>query len=174
MKGSTLAEDSLILNVVVPQCCVAPICVSPSFPLGSIQEHFPGRCFIYRGQLLDENQTFAFYGMKSKDSMVALPANRSEVMTERWATITRDSETFYDMIQSLMEAPSRSETLRIQDLRAMRLESRPRQYRRFLTSFAPSIDLAVAPMKSEATVIPKPPEDVSTEALPDPWRQWNS
>jgi hypothetical protein len=70
------------------------------------------------------------------------------------------------MIHSLMEQTSRRETQRIQDIRAMRLECRPRQYRRFMASFLPSIDVNSSSKKEKPTIISDPPMDLSCDPLP--------
>jgi hypothetical protein len=109
--------------------------VSETALIGSIDSHFPGRCFVYHGELLENHRTFASYGIHSSDSVIALVADGSTAADRRWATITSASDTFDEMVRSIMNPTSRMENLRIRDIRALRLESRPRTYARFLQSF---------------------------------------
>jgi hypothetical protein len=159
-------SDFLHLNVVLPHICVTPVSLSGQSLVRIIQDRFPGRIFIYRGQVLDVNRPFSFYGMQPKDSVVAIASDSERTRLEQWLSTTSDFDTFGDMIHSLMEQTSRRETQRIQDIRAMRLECRPRQYRRFMASFLPSIDVSSSSKKGKPTIIPDAPLDLSCDPLP--------
>jgi hypothetical protein len=169
---SILEDDppasSIQLNVVVPQCCVTPVVVAETALIGSIDSRFPGRSFVYNGELLQNHRTFASYGIHSSDSIVALASDGSKGAFNRWATMTRDSETFDEMVRSVMDRQLRIENLRIQDIRTLRLESRPRTYSRFLQTFVQQ-DAAKSNQNRVPTVIPDPAEALRDHPLPVLW-----
>jgi hypothetical protein len=161
--------DSLRLNIVIPMCCVTSLAVSGSALVGSIRGRFPGRCFIYKGEHLEENRAFSSYGMQSTEPIVAVACDWPRSVAQHWAEITRNSDGFYDTIRGVMNRATRLEALRMHDVRALRLETRPRHYRRYVNSSSPLKAADLSKLGQSATVIPRPAERPSIEPLPFAW-----
>jgi hypothetical protein len=160
--------SSIVLHIIVPQCCVTPVLVSGQALIGSIDSQFPGRSFLYNGELLQHHRTFASYGIHSSDSIVAVASDGTKAVYDRWVMITRESDTFDEMVRAVVNQESRNENLRLHDIRALRLESRPRTYARFLKTFEPPA-AAKSPQGRIPTVIPCPASGLCEERLPAPW-----
>jgi hypothetical protein len=123
---------------------------------------------IFNGQLLDDNCTLDFYNIQPNDSIVALPSSpAASAQVERWMRITRDADAFSDCVRSLINEKSRSEVLRLQDLRAMRLESRPRVYRRICAAECNTSTMSTGTV--HPTVIPRKENEASNKPLPVYW-----
>jgi hypothetical protein len=159
-------SDSLRLNVVVPHRCITPVFLSGQCLVGRIEEEFPGRIFLYDGQILDRNRTFSFYRIRSEDCIIAVLSESSRVELEQWRAKSRDREAFHGQVHPLMDPRLRGVMYRLQDFRERRSELRPRQWRREVAGFLPSIEVGLGKKKCEPTVIPELPMDLSCEPLP--------
>jgi hypothetical protein len=162
-------SSHVLLHIVIPQCCVTPVFVSSSARISAVRSQFPGRRLIYNGELLQNNRTVASYGMHSCESIVAIAAEDLSCPSRQWTVITRDSDSFNDMIRAVMNNEARGEIMRIRDLRAIRQETRPRTYRRWLRSFNGSSVEAKSPDPQGGTVVPVSPKTLCEDPLPSAW-----
>jgi hypothetical protein len=137
--------------------------VSSLSPISTVHVHFPGKSLVYNGELLQNNRTFASYGMHSCDSVIAIPEDSSAVS---WAAFTKNSDGFDDMIRAVMNNKARMEIMRVHDIRAMRHEGRSRNYRRWLRTFEASLGAGESPRKRFGTVIPDRAESLCEDPLP--------
>jgi hypothetical protein len=90
--------------------------------------------FIFEGELLDRRRTLDCYNIKNNDAVVAIPVNRSDTVANHWMRVTRDSDSFMESIQFAIHHESHTNFLRLKDLRAQKLEFRPRAFRKMMVS----------------------------------------
>jgi hypothetical protein len=160
-------DGPISLNIIIPRHRLRVISLLRSSSIALLKELLPNLDLIFNGQLLNEKCTLEFYNLQPNDLIVALPANPGAGQMERWMRITRDSDTFGDAVRSLLNQKSRTECLRLQDLRAARTELRPRLYRRLCDAERNAPGLLTS--RTSATVIPDQRPNASTEPLPACW-----
>lgn len=93
--------------------------------------------FIYKGQILNKDQTFSFYDIPdgSKIAMIpedAMKANPS--FREKWLNITCDKENFDKKIEMSTNSDCRKEMSRLSDIRYQKLELKRRNHSFFIRS----------------------------------------
>jgi hypothetical protein len=157
---------SLSLNILLPQRGIQVVEVLASDPISILSKRVRlSKCeFVFRGQLLNATQSFEFYHIGNRDSLVAV---RSEASPARWLKVTEQSEDFTASMQCAVNPKARTEFLRLQDLRRMRIEGRPKAMR-WLKQTLNSGELEG--IRSE-TVVPDRPTDVSRDPLPELWEK---
>jgi hypothetical protein len=160
-------DEPISVNVLIPRNRVRVFSLLRSSNIALLKTALPNMDFIFNGQLLEDNCTLDFYNIQPNDSIVALPSNPGTGQVERWMRITRDADAFSDCVRSLVSKKSRSESLRLHDLRAMRIESRPRVYRRLCEAERNAPMLSSG--KTCPTVVPGREKEVSTAPLPMCW-----
>jgi hypothetical protein len=138
-----------------------------------IMKLFPGQVMtlVHEGVILDLNASFAYYGVKSADVVVALDI--SDVGHDRvnhWLRVTRSSDHFQEMIQGLMNVTTRKQVLRIRDFAWAKVETNPRRLRRMMTSFQQSNPFHDVHPR-ERSVIAEPAMEPSTAPLTAFWEQ---
>ena len=118
---------------------------------------------MFKGQLLDREQTVAFYQMKSDDSILAIPGQCGVRATKHWIAITWDRDAFSDSVNSLINSKVMGELLRLKDLRATRADTRRRSRRRLANGEDTPRGRALP------SVLPAEAASVSEEPLPVCW-----
>jgi hypothetical protein len=163
--------EPISVHIIVHWVCVKTVSTVPTANIASLKVLFPD-CdtdFVFHGQLLNGKRTFDFYQLRSNDSIVAIPAKADPKITEPWITITRDDDTFSDSIRMLVNPKAKSESMRLRDLRATRLENRPRVFRKFCHEGLKLRPESEARSPDSQIVIPKEAKDISNESLPICW-----
>jgi hypothetical protein len=140
--------------------------VRPSNPISSLQSLIPDADFIFKGEVLNENQTFSFYDIQSKDTVVALPKRRSGEVTQ-WTRITRHYDDFQESMRSATNFKTENEGARLRDLFWRRREMRPGRCRRMFYNLE-AMDNQVM-MPKCPTVIPPTPTTLSETPLAVWW-----
>jgi hypothetical protein len=86
--------------------------------------------FICNGVELLEHMTLDFYEIRDGDVIIALPGELQGLYkVADWITVTRDSDTFNQTVQSILNTRTAREVYRLRDLHIMRLEGRAKSYR---------------------------------------------
>jgi hypothetical protein len=152
------------IKICFPHHGVISINVPLSAVVGSLNPRYPGRDFIFNGERLNSNNTFGFYGIQANDIVIGLPNELPFGTTERWLAMTKDAESLLEKARLTATSAGRMEASRIRDIRALKLEMRPRRFRKCFQSILPMITGNA--LSNFTTVIPDPPHEVSTQALP--------
>jgi hypothetical protein len=87
----------------------------------------------WNGRLLLDSKTFECYDMLSKDSIVARSAEPSSDDTRRWLALTKEWEVLNERISCFANPSVSREVGRLRDLQLMRLDTRPRSVRKFMS-----------------------------------------
>jgi hypothetical protein len=156
------------LFIVIPHGCIRTLSLCRSSTIESIAETLHGTnvWFVYNGELLNPKCTLEFYGIKTNDALVAVRSNEHNDMNHHWMRMTRDSETFLNSLRFCANQESRDNARRLHDLRTMRLETRPKAYRRHISKWA-QID---APhISAVPTILGEPAVEVACDPLPQCW-----
>jgi hypothetical protein len=156
------------INIVTPRMGVRRVLIPRSMTIGSLASHsrLGEGGLIFNGEILDPQQTVESYNLHNDDAIVAIPANAPEGTIMRWIHTTRDSEDFMESVQFAVGKNSRDGFLRLRDLRAARLESRPRAFRKFLARHK---TVEERPPQCFPTVLSDPPSEPSALPLPKCW-----
>jgi hypothetical protein len=93
---------------------------------------------LCKGQILSLTESFGFYQISDNDAIVAMPLDSPGFGLARWLDVTRRPDSFNDWIRWLLEERTQHETARLRDLSVIRLERKPRQFRRWCSGFASS------------------------------------
>jgi hypothetical protein len=162
-----VAEEPISINILIPRYRLKIFSVLPSTSIAELKTALPKAELIFNGQILNDAHTIAFYNIQQNASLVAIPTQAQPNDAAKWMKLTLDSDMFDDSIRSLLNHSSRKETLRLQDLRALKLESRPRSFRRMCCDWKHyDFHSRTDPMR---TVIPSISNEPSEGALPVCW-----
>jgi hypothetical protein len=167
MKPTSEVEDRITISILIPHYRLQMIHVFRSSTIRALRKSLNDSSLIFNGQLLDDDFTIEFYGVQSNDAIVAIPSKPERKETMRWMKITRDSDVFDETVRSLASRTSRPESFRLHDLRAFRLESRPRAFRKLCRDWQES----GSPAKVEKipTQMPVGSSTIPEEPLPICW-----
>jgi hypothetical protein len=166
-KSAPEAEEPITINILIPRYRLRFISVFRSSTIGLLKKFFKDAQLIFNGQMLDDHHTIEFYGIQPNDSIVAIPTAPEEDQTAHWMKITRDADAFEDAVHALSIRTSRREAFRLNDLRALRLESYPRAFRRVCREW-PSSGISATAEKT-STKIPLKSSIIQEEPLPVCW-----
>jgi hypothetical protein len=166
---SISSETPISINILIPGCRVCTASVLRSSSIRALKESILNADLIFNGQILSDTQTIHFYGIQPNDSLVVLLSGPRPAEVSRWLQITHDLDTFTNFVQSMMSPSSRMEFLRLQDLRGIKRESRPRCltklcYQEMFLQSACSSRAGIFPME-----IPPHTTAVSDTPLPVCW-----
>jgi hypothetical protein len=128
--------------------------------------HISGTRLIFNGEFLNPDFTLEFYNLQNNDAIVAIPPAEQDGTIAHWMRVTRDSESFMESIQFAMTKESKMGFLRLRDLKAARIEFRPRVFRRLLTNQKP---IETGHSLLFPTVIEDAPTEISSSPLPVCW-----
>lgn len=121
------------LSVCCPRQPIRVILARLSEKINALYILWPGtkRRFICNGMELNGERTFASYGIRTGDAIVAIPdENKAKSLTiAQWLSVTSDSERFNEHVSLLLNPNTYAEVVRLRDLRATRMESRMRSFR---------------------------------------------
>jgi hypothetical protein len=123
--------------------------------------HFKNRHFTYvhRGQILDTSCTFQFYGIRSRDAIVALSPD--SVQRSVWS----DQEQL-----ALLDPNYRDAFMRASDRSLARFETRPSLYQKMVRRMLQLQEqLDVRRIGTGEVVIPEPAVSISDQPLPRIW-----
>jgi hypothetical protein len=156
------------LRVFCPHQPVRFISARLTGQISGLHVLWPGiqKTFIFGGIKLSETMTFAEYGIRDGDSIIALSETESPE-TGLWISLTRDRDSLNETMQWMLDPGTSAEAARLRDLHMTRVEQRPRVYDRFCATFAaPEARTRPARGTKIATEAPRSP---SPDALPLLW-----
>jgi hypothetical protein len=156
------------LKVCSPRQPVRLISARLSGQISALQCLWPSspKRFIYNGLELIDAMTFAFYGIRDGDSIIALPAgNDSLHHTSQWIALTRDADAFNDVLHWMLDPATAAESARLRDIHLLKLEMRPRAFRKLNVAEDDEKDGKAAPDVAAHRPAPAP----TTQPLPVPW-----
>jgi hypothetical protein len=123
--------------------------------------------FIYNGEVLNENFSFESYEIQNAEIVVAIPEIASTSQQSfRWIQISRDSEAFSSIINSMMNCSTHRESMRLRDIVLMKKEMSRRRCPEMFSSPASSAFARVSQCKTDIT---EKADEISTDPLPVVW-----
>jgi hypothetical protein len=161
-------SEMISISVVTPRMGIRSFFVSKSMTIRNLatQCHISETGLIFNGEFLDPKLTLEFYNLQNNDAIVAIPPNERQGTIDHWKRVTRDSENFMESVQFAVRKESRVGFLRLRDLRAAKMECRPRAFRRFLANQKP---LENGHPLEFPTVIAEAPTEIPSSPLPVSW-----
>jgi hypothetical protein len=157
----------ICITIIAPRVGVRRCRVSASSTVCSLSKQccLPGESdFIFNGELLEGRHTLGFYGIQNDDALVAVPVNGPPLAASHWMRATRDYDGFLEAIHFSMNDESRLAFLRLKDLRAKRLECRPRAFRKFGAWHTDASDA-----RKGQTIVAETPSVLPCSPLPVCW-----
>jgi hypothetical protein len=151
------------INILIPRIGIRVVKVQRSDSVSILQSYLriPQIGFIFNGQLLNSECAFELYNVQNHDSLVAVDSER-ERAAQRWIKLTDESDDFSNSVQCAINPKCRGEFLRLRDVHRMRLEAKPKTFRRITRM----IDRDVFENRSGETTVPEPSAEISSDPLP--------
>jgi hypothetical protein len=165
-QGTDGADAQITVNVLMPGARRKVTTVHPSSPVGVLKGIAPNTDLVFQGQILIDSQTFSFYGIQADDLLVALRRPR-EIRSAGWKGFVPDEDFFGDATSHLTHRSAQAELLRLQDAHAIRMETRPRWFRRLCRDM--ELNGRPPPSGKIATQIPREATAISSAPLPICW-----
>ncbi|KAH0789377.1 hypothetical protein GPJ56_006711 [Histomonas meleagridis] len=158
------------LLVYFPGRCVIKVSIYPTSAIANLKRLAPydSVAFLYNGQYLIETFSFEFYGIKPRDVLVIVQSNQSGDFS-KWLNLTRDTDTFSDRISSIINQKTSREAARIRDFQLIRMERKPRAFRKLCSAKMSRIGESAKSQQSTTNISYERPTMPSTEALPSFW-----
>jgi hypothetical protein len=132
-------SGSILIYAYFPGRCVVQIHVDPRSLVSELHHFFPAErlSFIAHGIHLGDAFTLDSYSIHDKDVIIALPIESPPSDVHKWCTATDDTEVFADQVGFLVGQGTSREVARLRDFQMIRLEKRPRSFRRFISAYRP-------------------------------------
>lgn len=141
-----MSQKSSIISVYlcVPKNYARRVNVNVNSNIDIFQKRFPNepKKYIYNGQYLFSNFTFAYYGIKNNDVIVAVSDDKNKIdfTNNNWMHASRDSDDIAKRIAFSINVKTRSEASRLRDLKFMSIERKANVYRKMCTMVNKSLD----------------------------------
>ena len=122
--------------VYVPGCCVARININLKSKISELRFFVPSQSsitFLFNGQILLENFSFEFYGIKPLDIVVIVQQSQQDDST-KWISLTKDNDSFTDRISSIINQKTSREAARLRDFQLIRMERKPKTFRKLCSA----------------------------------------
>lgn len=163
------------LFVYFPGFCVARVSINLRAKVGELRLFVPAHpsiTFMFNGQILLENFSFEFYGVKPYDIVVVVhQAQRDD--PARWLSLTRDNESFADRISSIINQKTAREAARLRDFQLLRMERKPKTFRRLCSAkmlrMAKGSGSIFRARRVATNIDYAPPDSPCTDELPSFW-----
>jgi hypothetical protein len=159
----------ITVNVVLPGAGLLHVQVEPQQGISSLASRVRQDRrfdFVFKGQVLDQQWTFDDYNIQDNETLIAINQISGRAR-QRWMRLT-DDDDFQEIMRCATNAKSHIEFLRLHDVHRMRLESRPRTFRRICrTQIGNAADATECPVGS--SVLNERPSELSTGPLPVLW-----
>jgi hypothetical protein len=162
-------SNYITVKIIIPRCCVRTVAI-PGLAKISMLKNFvpnPNTALIYKGIILQDEQTIDFYRLNSNDIVVAVPESPNSANMKRWISITEDSELLSDSLNLMLNVECHRESLRLRDLVSMRQERRRK--------FWPKMERRIRDFPDEPvglihpTVVPGRASELCESPLPICW-----
>ena len=159
------------LLVCTPCQPVRMISAKLSGQISSLQSLWPEnpKKFIYNGIELHEKMTFDFYGIRNGDSIIALPQDQNQNIfyKSQWINLTKDSDSFKESMNWIINPNTASEASRLRDLHMMKMENRPRGFNGLCTILSNNEQTKTKEIELKIKYVT--PQKPSTKPLPILW-----
>ena len=158
------------LLIYFPGRCVIKVSVLPASTIADLKRLTPyeSATFLYNGQLLLENLSFEFYGIKPRDVLVIIQSNQPSD-SSRWLSLTRDTDSFTDRISSIINQKTSREAARLRDFQLVRMERKPRTFRKLCFAKMSRIGETTQCHNTTTSISFETPDMPSTDPLPSFW-----
>lgn len=162
------ASEEFSVFVFVPNKYTKRITVRKGDACGTLKNIFghDNTTFLYKGQSLNFDSTFGDYNITNRDSIIALDSGCESTEISKWMSLSRDADDLNDALRKVMSQSSRGEFLRKMDMSSMRLELKPRAFRRLVTRCMNREESGK--VTEHVTVMAPTPSTIRTEPLPLP------
>jgi hypothetical protein len=131
-----------------------------------------GSEFVFKGQLLNRRHTFDDCQIHDNDSIVVVKAasraTDRDSARSRWLRVTREDTELDNLIMFANNLERRKEFLGLRDIHRRKIAASPRRFRHLCRMELGEPQEAFEGTTHE-TVIPAPPDNVSTDPLPRVW-----
>jgi hypothetical protein len=161
-EGPSIREAQIIVSIVTPGAPLKITAVYPSTPVSVLNAVVPNSDLFFQGQTLIETRSFSFYGIRANDMIVAIRRTRR---TNHAAWI--EEHYFGDIARHFINRSLYAESLRLHDTHAIRMETRPKWFRRLCREV--ELNGGPPPNGQFATQIPPEATAVSSAPLPICW-----
>ena len=166
-------QERVDLMICTPHHQIRFVSAKVSGSIKALQILWPDnpKKFIYNGQELSESRTFKFYGIKSGESIIALPKN-SQDADDQWKKVTSDRLEFNELVQTMTNPVTVREAARLRDLRYMNIERKAKVFHRFQNSFSENNEALARnnnPIAATKSIIDNNLVAPSEDALPVLW-----
>lgn len=161
----------LFLKPLLPCIKIIKICLNMN--ISSMDTAFTqNTIYLFKGEILDKQQTFKYYNINDNDSLVCIPVDSAQYnsfLVDKWLKRTNDSENFQMYIDSNTKKSCQNENAKKADIRYHRIELNKKRY--FRTFNESRIDEIFLPSASKSDGIKlnidyKRPSQPSTKRLP--------
>jgi hypothetical protein len=163
-----MASSSSLLTVIVyaPGRFAVKLPISPFAEVSELRSHINlgSSIFVWKGQLLLDRMTFAFYRICQMDVIVAVPGPVLEA--EKWTKVTEEAEAFQERVHFILNAGTALELARLRDLRHLRADAQGIGLRRPTTAWT---GRAESPPSPPLTIDYRAPDHPSCDPLPAEW-----
>jgi hypothetical protein len=130
--ASASPHDSISVFVYYANKYIVKLNMASSDRIGNLRDRVDVvDCdLLFNGEILMDSVTFQMYGIHDRDAIVAVRRVAQSLDVSHWLSITRDSEAFQDRIRFFFNEQTSRELGRISDVAMLRIERRPRMFRR--------------------------------------------
>ena len=135
--------------------------------------------FIHNGVEMNDSLPFSFYEVKDRDLLIVC-SKMKRFVHEKWTNLTKDTDLFNERVSSIIDPRTSREAARLKDFQFLRMERKPRAYRRICLQFieeeANKRILQSEKKRKHITVIPEIPSSISqpsSNPLPIFWNSSN-
>jgi hypothetical protein len=112
--------------------------------------------------------SFAFYGIKDSESIIAIPGAEATPDLPHWSSMTQDT-AFNAKVSLLLDSGIQRSTARLRDLAMIKFEKRPRQFRRWCSTALNQIGAVAHLSACQAPTVFGGAENPSSDPLPILW-----
>jgi hypothetical protein len=155
------SEELVVFYVCFPGYLVRKVQANPADRCSMLDNLCPNKkyIFIHNGDALDRDRSFTSCGVKSAATIIGIPDSESQESlpsnVDRWKILTRSSDSFGEFVRQLMSQSTRGESLRIRDVKMMRMEAHAEKSRRAQNRWAANRDQVYVPTFQTSVVPPK-------------------
>jgi len=141
-KGRSTDPPKVLVNIYFPGKRILKANVVETATVSDLKPIIPfkGATLIHNGIVLTDSISFKYYGIKEKDVIVVVNSNKDSNSINKWKSITSDKEVFNEKIAGIIDPQTARETARIRDFQLMRMERKPRIFRKLCASIPTMVE----------------------------------
>lgn len=170
MNNQLDQNDELSVFVCVPNYFTRAVKIRRSDVCGKLQKFFRQQMdLVYKGQLLDNQSTFASYNINIWEPIVAVRKGQYNREQANWLNVTTESEDFTQAIRNVMCPRYRHSILQRVDIASSKMEMNPKIYRKMIAQYQDSKPRNEDSTRSAPTVISNVGQAIGCDPLPIFW-----